>query len=118
VLGWAVSNAVGTSLCLEALEMTLGSTGRFPEILNTDHGRQFTSAAWTGHLTELGVKIGMEGRGRSIDNVFILQLWISLKYEVIYLKEDAPSVNYSGPSNMVQPLQPLAPPPESRQADV
>jgi putative transposase len=52
---------MGTGLCLEALEMTLGSTGRFPEIFNTDQGCQFTSTEWTGRLTELGVKISMDG---------------------------------------------------------
>ena len=89
VLGWAVSNTMGTDLCLEALEMALGSTGRFPEIFNTDQGCQFTSAEWTGRLTELGVKISMDGRGRWMDNVFIERLWRSVKYEEIYLKEYA-----------------------------
>lgn len=32
VLGWAVSNTMGTGLCLEALEKALASTGRVPEI--------------------------------------------------------------------------------------
>jgi putative transposase len=89
VLGWAVSNTMGTGLCLEALAMALGSTGRFPEIFNTDQGCQFTSAEWTGRLTELGVKISMDGRGRWMDNVFIERLWRSVKYEEIYLKEYA-----------------------------
>ena len=43
VLGWAMSNTMGTSLCLEALEKALNSTGKVPEILNTDQGCQFTS---------------------------------------------------------------------------
>jgi putative transposase len=89
VLGWAVSNTMGTGLCLEALAMALDSTGRFPEIFNTDQGCQFTSAEWTGRLTELGVKISMDGRGRWMDNVFIERLWRSVKYEEIYLKEYA-----------------------------
>jgi putative transposase len=89
VLGWAVSNTMGTGLCLEALEMALGSTGRIPEIFNTDQGCQFTSAEWTGRLTELGVAISMDGRGRWMDNVFIERLWRSVKYEEIYLKEHA-----------------------------
>lgn len=87
VLGWAVSNTMGTDLCLEALEMALASTGTTPEIFNTDQGCQFTSAEWTSRLTELGVKISMDGRGRWIDNVFIERLWRSVKYEEIYLKE-------------------------------
>ena len=89
VLGWAVSNTMGTGLCLEALEKALNSTGKVPEIFNTDQGCQFTSAEWTGKLTELGVKISMDGRGRWMDNVFIERLWRSVKYEEIYLKEHA-----------------------------
>jgi putative transposase len=89
VLGWAVSNTTGTGLCLEALEMALDSTGKFPEIFNTDQGCQFTSAEWTSRLTELDVKISMDGKGRWMDNIFIERLWRSVKYEEIYLKEHA-----------------------------
>ena len=89
VLGWAVSNTMETGLCLEALENALGSTGRVPEIFNTDQGSQFTSVEWTGRLLELGVKISMDGRGRWMDNVFIGRLWRSVKYEEIYLFEHA-----------------------------
>ncbi len=87
VLGWAVSNTMGTGLCLEALENALQATGRVPEIFNTDQGCQFTSAEWTGRLSDLGVKISMDGRGRWMDNVFIERLWRSVKYEEIYLHE-------------------------------
>jgi putative transposase len=89
VLGWAVSNTMGTGLCLEALEKALNSTGKIPEIFNTDQGCQFTSEEWTGRLSKLGVKISMDGRGRWMDNVFIERLWRSVKYEEIYLKEHA-----------------------------
>jgi putative transposase len=87
VLGWAVSNTMGTDLCLEALWLALESTGCVPEIFNTDQGCQFTSEEWIGRLQALGVRISMDGRGRWMDNVFIERLWRSLKYEEIYLKE-------------------------------
>lgn len=89
VLGWAVSNTMGTELCLEALEKALASTGEVPEIFNTDQGSQFTSAEWIGRLSELGIKISMDGKGRWMDNVFIERLWRSVKYEEIYLFEHA-----------------------------
>ena len=89
VLGWAVSNTMETGLCLEALDNALASTGRVPEIFNTDQGCQFTSAEWTGKLLDLGIKISMDGRGRWMDNVFIERLWRSVKYEEIYLFEHA-----------------------------
>jgi putative transposase len=87
VLGWSLSNTMGTDLCLETLEKALKSTGKVPEIFNTDQGCQFTSAEWTGRLTDLGVKISMDGKGRWMDNVFIERLWRSVKYERIYLFE-------------------------------
>lgn len=89
VLGWAVSNTMDTSLCLLALEHAKAWAKCVPEIFNTDQGSQFTSAEWTGRLTEWGVKISMDGKGRWMDNVFIERLWRSLKYEDIYIKEYA-----------------------------
>jgi putative transposase len=87
VLGWAVSNTMETGLCLEALDKALATTGRVPEIFNTDQGCQFTSAEWTGRLLDLGIQISMDGKGRWMDNVFIERLWRSVKYEEIYLFE-------------------------------
>ena len=87
VLGWALSSTMGTDLCLEALKMALDASGKVPEIFNTDQGCQFTSAEWTGCLTDLGVKISMDGKGGWMDNVFIERLWRSVKYERIYLFE-------------------------------
>jgi putative transposase len=89
VLGWAVSNTMGTELCLEALEQALENTGYVPEIFNTDQGCQFTSAEWIDRLWGLGVKVSMDGRGRWMDNEFIERLWRSVKYEEVYLKEHA-----------------------------
>lgn len=89
VLGWEVSNTMDTSLCLRALNQAIAETGCTPEIFNTDQGCQFTSEEWIGRLTELGIKISMDGRGRWMDNVFIERLWRSVKYEDIYLREYA-----------------------------
>jgi transposase InsO family protein len=71
VLGWVLSNTMDTGLCLEALKQALETTGRGSGIFNTDQGSQFTAAEWTGRLTELGVNISRDGRGRWLDNVFI-----------------------------------------------
>jgi putative transposase len=87
VLGWALSNTMDAGLCLEALERALQTTGRVPEIFNTDQGSQFTSVEWIGRLEGLGVKVSMDGRGRWMDNVFIERLWRSVKYECIYLHD-------------------------------
>ena len=55
--------------------------------MNTDQGSQFTGSAWITTLTEAGVKISMDGRGRYLDNIFIERLWRSLKQEAMYLFE-------------------------------
>lgn len=85
VLGWALSNTMDVNLCLEALENALQTTGRVPEMFNTDQGSQFTSSEWIGRLEELGVKVSMDGRGRWMDNVLIERLWRTVKYECIFL---------------------------------
>jgi putative transposase len=72
-LAWRLSNTMDVSFCLAALEEALAKFGR-PEIFNTDQGSQFTSAAFTGALTEAGVAISIDGRGRWMDNVFIERL--------------------------------------------
>jgi transposase InsO family protein len=71
-----------SGFCLAALEAAF----RFgqPEIWNSDQGSQFTSADFLAPLKKRGVSIGMDGRDRALDNVFIERLWRSLKYELIY----------------------------------
>ena len=64
-------------------------SGGSSEIFNTDQGSQFTSLAFTDVLTDAGIHISMDGKGRWMDNVFIERLWRSLKYEQVYLAEYA-----------------------------
>jgi putative transposase len=84
VLSWRLSNTMDVEFCIEALEEALARFGH-PEIFNSDQGSQFTSPRFTELLTEAGVRISMDGRGRWMDNVFIERLWRSLKYECVYL---------------------------------
>ena len=84
VLSWRLSNTLDSRFCVDCLEQALQLHG-VPDVFNTDQGSQFTSAEWNGRLSELGVRISMDGRGRWMDNVFIERLWRSLKYECIYL---------------------------------
>jgi putative transposase len=87
VLAWELSNTLDADFCVSTLFRAL-RLGR-PEIFNTDQGRQFTSAAFTGCLEKHGVRISMDGRGRCFDNIFIERLWRTVKYEEIYLKDYA-----------------------------
>ncbi len=85
VLSWRLSNTMDTHFCIEALEEACQRYGK-PEIFNSDQGSQFTSVEFTERLTERGIKISMDSKGRWIDNVFIERLWRSVKYEEVYLK--------------------------------
>ena len=85
VLAWRLSNTMDTSFCVDALEAALRTAT--PEILNTDQGAQFASAAFTDRVLAAGARCSMDGRGRWLDNVFIERLWRSLKYEAVYLHE-------------------------------
>jgi len=85
VLAWRVSITMEVDFCLEAVDEALVRHGR-PEIFNTDQGSQFTSAAFTGLLSENAIRISMDGRGSWRDNVFVERLWRSVKYEEVYLR--------------------------------
>ena len=84
VLSWRLSNTMDVDFCIAALEEALARFGP-PEIFNSDQGSQFTSPRFTEVLTDAGVRISMDGRGRWMDNVFIERLWRSLKYECVYM---------------------------------
>ena len=84
VLAWRLSISMDTEFCIEAVEEAIARYGT-PEIFNTDQGSQFTSSAFTGLLTDHGIRISMDGKGCWRDNVFIERLWRSIKYEEVYL---------------------------------
>ncbi len=84
VLSWRLSNTLDVSFCLEAMDEALVNYGR-PQIFNSDQGSQFTSREFVGRLSDAGISISMDGRGRVFDNIFIERLWRTIKYENIYL---------------------------------
>ena len=86
VLSWEISNTMDDSFCVSALERAIRLHGR-PQIFNTDQGSQFTGGDFTDVLKKHDIKISMDGKGRWVDNVFIEQLWRSVKYEDIYIKD-------------------------------
>jgi putative transposase len=85
VLSWRISNTLDTVFCVDCLEEALQRFGN-PEIFNTDQGCQFTSEGFTGVLKTHDIAISMDGRGRALDNIFVERLWRSVKYEDVYLK--------------------------------
>ena len=85
VLSWRLSTTLEAWFCVEALREAMRTAS--PAIVNTDQGSQFTSGGWIDALTEAGVSISMDGRGRAFDNIFTERLWRSVKYEEVYLKD-------------------------------
>ena len=85
VLSWRLSNTMDKTFCVEALQEALDRYGK-PEIFNTDQGVQFTCEAFITTLSDQGIRISMDGKGRCLDNIFCERLWRSLKYEEVYLK--------------------------------
>ena len=82
VLSWWLSDTMTVDFCVEALQVALGRFRR-PEIFNNGPNSQFTSERLTDMLNAASVAISMEGEGRWMDNVFIEQLWRTIKYEEI-----------------------------------
>lgn len=85
VVGWALSNTLETTYCIDALKA--GLIMAKPEIINSDQGSQFTSDEWIDYLRERKIKISMTGKGRCLDNIYIERFWRSFKQEEFYLNE-------------------------------
>lgn len=73
------------SFFVDCLEDALRAHGK-PEVFNSDQDSQFASHAFTGVLKREKIAIGMDGRGRARDHVFVERLWRSVKHEDVYLK--------------------------------
>ena len=71
VLAWRLSNNARLQLLCRSLARGARPLRVTPEIFNTDQGSQFTSLAFTDGLTDAGIHISMDGKGRWMDNVFI-----------------------------------------------
>ena len=84
VVAWRLSDTLEAGFCAEALAEAL-ARGR-PEVFNTGQGSQFSSREFTQFLLDRGVKISMDGNGRYQGNIFVEQLWRTVKYEEVYLK--------------------------------
>ncbi len=69
---------------VEVLEEAHQKNG-YPQIVNVDHGSQFTAEAFVNLVTQSGAQISMVGKGSWRDNVFIERLWKTLKYHHVYL---------------------------------
>ncbi len=86
ILSWKVSNTMDIALTTGVLNDALTKYSA-PEIMNTDQGSQYTAQAYVNILKEHNIRISMDGKGRSIDNICIERFWRTIKYEEIYLND-------------------------------
>ena len=84
IVAWDISNSMTAEWCASVTNTAIQTHGE-PQIINSDQGAQFTSAAHITLLTNNQIQISMDGKGRAIDNIFIERFWRSIKYENIYL---------------------------------
>ena len=86
ILSWKLSNTMDVKLTTDVLNEALQKYPE-PEIFNSDQGSQYTAQAHVDILKEYDIKISMDGKGRSIDNICIERFWRTIKYEEIYLND-------------------------------
>jgi putative transposase len=84
VVAWDVYNSLDAENALNLLKSAIAKHGK-PKIINSDQGSQFTCAEWINYLTNKGIKISMDGKGRAIDNIYIERLWRTVKQDYVYL---------------------------------
>ncbi len=84
ILSWKLSNSMDVSLTTSVLKEALSLYPK-PEIFNSDQGSQYTAKEHVELLKKHDIKISMNGKGRSIDNICIERFWRTIKYEEIYL---------------------------------
>ena len=86
ILSWKLSNSMDVKLTTDILKEALMLYPK-PEIFNTDQGSQYTAKEHVEILKKHDIKISMDGKGRSIDNICIERFWRTIKYEEIYLND-------------------------------
>lgn len=85
IVSWELSCSLGQDFVTQSVLCALNTAT--PTICNSDQGSHFTSPQYTALLTQAGVQISMDGRGRYVDNIFTERLWRTIKYEEVYLRE-------------------------------
>ena len=86
ILSYKLSHSMDTRLVTDVLQEALEKYTP-PAIFNSDQGSQYTSSEHTGILKRHSVKISMNGKGRSIDNIIMERFFRTLKQNCVYINE-------------------------------
>ncbi len=85
IVGWELDDTLDTRACMEACRKAFRVAR--PVILNSDQGCQFTSAIYKDFLKENGIRQGMDGKSRWVDNVMTGRWFRTFKYDEVYPTE-------------------------------
>ena len=86
ILSYKLSNSIDASLVTDVLKEALDKYP-MPQIFNSDQGSQYTSCEHTDMLKNNSIKISMNGKGRSIDNIAIERFFRTLKYNYLFIND-------------------------------
>jgi len=86
ILSYKISNSMDATLVTAVLEEALRKYPK-PKIFNTDQGSQYTAEEHTKILKHHKIKISMNGKGKSIDNIMIERFFRTLKHNNIYISD-------------------------------
>ncbi len=86
ILAYKLSNSMDATLATDVLKMALDKYPT-PKIFNSDQGSQYTSYEHTQILKDHNIKISMNGKGRTIDNIIIERFFRTLKQGNIYISD-------------------------------
>lgn len=87
IVGWQLSNSLEKETQTELLHATILKHGK-PEIINSDQGAQYTCEHWVSTLSDLKIRISMDGKGRATDNAYIERWFRTIKQKYIYLNPE------------------------------
>lgn len=87
IVGWRLSNSLEKETQTELLYATISRHGK-PEIINSDQGAQYTCEHWVSTVSDLKIRISMDGKGRATDNAHIERWFRTIKQKYIYLNPE------------------------------
>jgi transposase InsO family protein len=83
VVGWAMSRTLDCKLATDALNMAIQSRGCSPEILHSDQGSTYATAAYRALLKDHGIRQSMCRKGDCWDNAPMESFFHTLKTELV-----------------------------------
>ena len=85
VVGWSISESLGTGLVLRALDAAIRKVGpKARVIFHSDRGSQYANEVYRKFLKSKSINPSMSRKGNCYDNAYVESWFSSLKKEWIY----------------------------------